>query len=57
MRSGNRTLQQFLLTEVHHVVAGPVESPGVEFQSDNGEDDDGKEEESDVDERTDGLGN
>ena len=57
MRSGNVALQQFLLTEVHHVVARPVESPGVEFQSDNGEDDDGKEEEErDVDQRTDGLG-
>ena len=57
MRSGNGTLQQFLLTEVHHVVARPVESPGVEFQSDDGEDDDGKEEEeSNVDQRTDSLG-
>ena len=45
------------LTEVHHVVAGPVERPGVELQSDDGEDDDGEEEEqSYVDQRTDSLG-
>ena len=45
------------LTEVHHVVAGPVEGPGVELQSDDGEDDDGEEEEeSNVDQRTDSLG-
>ena len=45
------------LTEVHHVVAGPIERPGVELQSDDGEDDDGEEEEqSYVDQRTDSLG-
>ena len=45
------------LTQVHHVVAGPVERPGVELQADDGEDDDGKEEEqSDVDKGTDSLG-
>ena len=45
------------LTEVHHVVAGPVEGPGVELQPDDGEDDDGEEEEeSNVDQRTDSLG-
>ena len=45
------------LTEVHHVVAGPVERPGVELQSDDGEDDDGEEkEQSYVDQRTDSLG-
>ena len=45
------------LTEVHHVVTGPVERPGVELQADDGEDDDGKEEEqSDVDKGTDSLG-
>ena len=56
----NRISQQvrpLSLTQVHHVVAGPVERPGVELQADDGEDDDGKEEEqSDVDQGTDSLG-
>ena len=45
------------LTEVHHVVTGPVERPGVELQADDGEDDDGEEEEQcDVDQGPDSLG-
>ena len=45
------------LTEVHHVVTGPIERPGVELQADDGEDDDGEEEEQcDVDQGPDSLG-
>ena len=44
-------------TQVSDVIAGLVERPGVELKSDNGEDDDGEEEEQrDVDQGTDGLG-
>ena len=45
------------LTQILQAVAGLVESPSVELQPDDGEDDDGKEEEeSNVDQRTDSLG-
>ena len=44
-------------TQVSDVIAGLVERPGVELKSDNGEDDDGEEEEQrNVDQGTDGLG-
>ena len=45
------------LTEVSDVVAGGVECAGVELEPHDGEDDDGEEEEeSNVDQRTDSLG-
>ena len=44
-------------TQVSDVIAGLVEGPGVELKADNGKDDDGEEEEQrDVDQGTDGLG-
>ena len=44
-------------TQVSDVIAGLVERPGVELKSDNGKDDDGEEEEQrNVDQGTDGLG-
>ena len=44
-------------TQVSDVIAGLVERPGVELKADNGEDDDGEEEEQrNVDQGTDGLG-
>ena len=46
------------LTEVHHVVAGPVEGPGVELQPDDGEDEDSEEEKKgDVDKRSNSFSN
>ena len=49
--------KQKLHTQVHDVVAGFAESPGVELQPNDGEDDDGEEEEQrNVDQGTDGLG-
>ena len=44
-------------TQVSDVIAGLVERPGVELKADNGKDDDGEEEEQrNVDQGTDGLG-
>ena len=47
----------YIYTQVHQVVAGSVEGPGVKLETNDGEDDDGKEkEERDVDKGTDSLG-
>ena len=46
------------LTQIVDIVAGLVQGSGIELEADNGKDDDGKEEEQgDVDQRPDGLGN
>ena len=48
----------YRLTQVHDIVAGSVEGAGVKLETDDGKDDDGEEEEEgDVDEGADGLGN